>query len=353
MWNNNTFNATVRLSMLTANTTYFYKPYSETGLAVNDSVPANSLVTLKPGVYFNPSEYMVSPAGWTTSPANFRTVNITAAILNSNGRYISGLAPLEAIIYNSTGSEVGRTTLTGEGPYSGTFELNTYTPAGGYTVRITGYTDIGGEFSVITWSCANCHTVNNPSTFDPATVHPGHFDTTIINVDHEGESLTSTTQCFDCHEPRYPDWIVHPSSGACADCHKEPAYPNAALACENCHNDRTTGDSVLSQRYGQDRHMSYPCGNCHGTLTSLTTKPQCTSCHTNVPASVTGKTHTSAKTVDCGLCHNREHDIKPLALETQTCRSCHPGINHDGGNQCTSCHGIDIHNITSMGGEPV
>ncbi len=360
-WNNNTINVNVRLSGLASNTTYYYKPQSWSSGIVNDSVRAKALTTLKPGVWISPSEYMVSPAGWMGSPANFRTVNISAAVLDSNGRYILGLS-LEAVIYNSTGSEIGRTTLGGAGPYSGNFLMPDYLDEGGYVVRITGY-PIAGEFSVLKWSCANCHSaggVNYPSTFDPGAVHPGHFDTTNINVEHPtpGNIITSTSQCGDCHSLNYPSWVAHPSAGGCSDCHRSPSGTTAALACENCHNDRTTANSVLSPRYGMDKHSSYACSDCHGTLTSLTTKPSCTSCHprpgsslTTVPASITNKTHSTSKTVACGLCHNREHDVKSLTLDIKECRSCHTGITHNGGAQCTTCHGSDPHEITFAGGE--
>jgi len=363
-WSNNTFNVSIRLSGLAANNTYYYKPQSWYFDAVNDSVPARFLATLKPGVWVSPSEYMVSPAGWMGSPANFRTVNISAAVLDSNGRYILGLS-LEAVIYNSTGSEIGRTNLGGNGPYSGNFLLPDYLDEGGYVVRITGY-PIAGEFSVLRWSCANCHSAggaNYPSTFDPGTVHPKHFDTTNIYVEHpsQGNIITSTSQCADCHLLRYPTWVAHPSAGGCSDCHKSPSGGNAALACENCHGDKTTTQSVLSPRYGQDKHSAYACSDCHGTLTSLTTKPSCTTCHprpgsilnnTAIPNSIENTSHSLSQTVACGLCHNREHDVKSLqTLDATVCRTCHPGINHDGGNQCTTCHGGDPHRITFAGGD--
>ena len=363
-WNNNTLNVNIRLSGLTANTTYYYKPESWASGVVNNSVQAKAFTTLKPGVWASPSEYMVSPPGWMGSPINFRTVNISAAILNNNGRYISGLSP-EAVIYNSKGIEIGRITLNGNGPYSGNFILPDYSEEGGYIIRITGYS-IGGEFSVLKWGCANCHRDGAyPSTFDPGTVHPQHFDTTNVNVNvqHTAEriSVTSTTQCMECHEPIYPDWITHPTSGVCSDCHIEPSYPNAALACENCHNDRTTNQNVLSPLYGVDKHTNLACGNCHGTLTSITTKPNCTTCHprpgsilnnTSIPNSIENKSHSTGQTVACGLCHNREHDVKSLqTLDATVCRNCHPDINHDAGNQCTNCHGTDPHEVTFAGGE--
>ncbi|MDW7725606.1 MAG: cytochrome c3 family protein [Candidatus Methanoperedens sp.] len=358
-WDNNTFNVSIRLSGLSANATYYYKPESwHSGLA-NNSVPASAIITLRPGVWVNPSEYMVSPAGWMPSPENFRTVNISAAPLNSNGRYITGLS-LEAVIYNSTDSEIGRTGLSGNGPYSGNFILPDYLDEGGYVVRINGY-PIAGEFSVLGWGCSSCHVgpgANYPSTFDPGTVHPGHFDTTNIYVVHDEQVITSTTQCAWCHRIRPPSWVAHPNDYGCSNCHRLPSGTTPALSCENCHNDRTTNQNILSQRYGQDKHLNQACSNCHGSLTSLNTKPGCTTCHpgpgsnlTTVPDSISDKSHSTDKTVACGICHNSEHDVKSLALDAKTCRSCHTGITHDGGAQCASCHGSDPHEITSAGGE--
>ncbi|MCX9012530.1 MAG: hypothetical protein OIN66_15610 [Candidatus Methanoperedens sp.] len=372
VWDNNTFNVSLRLSGLSANTTYYYKPESVSDVA-NDSVPASVLVTLKPGVWTSPSEYMVSPPGWMTSPVNFRTVNISAAILGGNGRYISNLS-LEAVIYNSTGIEIGRTNLSGAGPYSGNFVLPDYLDEGGYVVRITGYTGIAGEFSVLRWGCANCHSAggtNYPSTFDSASVHPKHFDTTQINTVHamtgsgsppDGVTYTSTSECPSCHSPpRPPNWVNHPASNQCSNCHKSPSGGNAALACVNCHGDITTGQNALSPRYGQDRHyLNATCNDCHNNLTSLITKPSCTTCHprpgsilnnTTIPNSIENTSHSLSQTVSCGLCHNREHDVKSLqTLDATVCRTCHPAINHDGGNQCTTCHGGDPHQITFAGG---
>jgi hypothetical protein len=370
-WHNNTFYPIIRLSGLSANTTYYYKPESMYFDSINDSVPAKSFITLRPGVWTSPAEYMVSPPGWMATPVDkFRNVNITAAILDSNGRYISGLSPLEAIIYNSTGGEIGRTALTGTGPYTGEFVLDTYQNEGGYVVRITGYPDIAGEFSVLEWGCANCHSAggsNYPSTFDSGTVHPKHFDTTQINLIHCADdncqtdtTYTTTSVCGDCHSLMYPTWVAHPRSGACSECHITPSGGNATLACENCHADITTGQTVLSPRYGQDKHKNYPCTDCHGTLTSLTTKPNCTNCHPRsgsilfgkpIPDSIENTSHSLSQTVPCGLCHNREHDLKSLnTLDVTVCRTCHPGITHDGGNQCTTCHGGDPHKVTFAGG---
>jgi hypothetical protein len=365
-WNNNTFNVSIRLSGLSANATYYYKPESWYFDAANDSVSPSLLATLKPGVWTSPSEYMVSPPGWTGSPANFRTVNISTAVLTDNGRYVPGLS-LEAVIYNSTGGEIGRVNLNGIGPYTGDFMLPDYIDEGGYVVRITGYPNISGEFSVLRWGCANCH-INPayPSTFDPPTVHPKHFDTTQINVwhpDSDPQLITSTTQCGDCHWPKAPYWISHPAVAPtdCDNCHRQSSGGNAAVACENCHGDITTGQTALSPRYGQDRHYSNAtCNDCHGTLTSLTTKPSCTTCHprpnsilnnTVIPNSIQNTSHSLSQTVSCGLCHNREHDVKSLqTLDITVCRTCHPGITHNAGAQCTTCHGSDPHAITFAGG---
>ncbi|MCX9012544.1 MAG: hypothetical protein OIN66_15680 [Candidatus Methanoperedens sp.] len=366
IWNNNTFNVSIRLSGLSANTTYYYKPESWNFTNANDSVPASVLVTLRPGVWTSPSEYMVSPPGWTGSPANFRTVNISTAILNNvSGRYVQGLS-LEVVIYNSTGGEIGRTNLSGAGPYSGDFVLPDYLDEGGYVIRITDYPNIAGEFSVLRWGCANCHSAggdNYPSTFESGYVHPKHFDTTQIYVEHPdpGNFITSTLQCGDCHSLHYPDWVAHPRAGQCNNCHRTSSGGNAALACVNCHGDITTGQNALSPRYGLDRHyLNATCNDCHNNLTSLITKPNCITCHprpgsilnnTTIPDSIENTTHSTRKTVACGLCHNREHDVKSLyTLDATVCRTCHSGITHNMGTQCTTCHGSDPHNVTFVAG---
>lgn len=370
-WNNNTMKARIALSDIAANTTYYYKPQSWYLGIVNNSMPARIIMALKPGVWTSPAEYMVSPPGWMSSPVNFRTVNISAAPLDSNGRYISGLS-LEAVIYNSTGSEIGRANLSGNGIYSGNFTLPDYLNDGTYFIRIPDYPN-GGNFSVLKWSCGksnSCHAGlpfggKYPSTFNAEIVHPRHIDTTLVYTIHPPPfeedvpfPVTSTPECGHCHAPRYPYWVGHPSNYSCGSCHKSPSNTTAVLICEDCHNDHTTNNSVLSSRYGLDTHTNQTCSNCHGNLTLLNTKPDCTGCHpgqgsnlTAVPGSMENKTHSARQTVACGQCHNREHDIAGMTMDTQYCRNCHPGIAHDAGAQCTACHGSDPHNITFAGAE--
>lgn len=379
IWDNATREPKVRITGLKPNTTYYYK--RQTWYQGNpDNLPVSSFMTFKPGVWTSPAEAMVSSSTGLISPTNFRTINISAAPLNqTNGRYITGLSPLQAVIYNILGEEIGRVNLNGNGPYYGEFLLSDYILDGGYYIEIPGYPNIKGEASVLRWGCADCHSAggpNYPSTFDFTTVHSKHFDTTILNppVIHKGNLIATTRACESnlCHSSPYKlyypapctdgcpqNWSNHPQSGACVNCHSVAQGGNAAVSCERCHGDKGTYQSLLDQRYGIDAHKDkQTCSNCHGTLDVINSKPSCTTCHPRpgkgyltIPASIRGKAHSSAKTVDCGICHNSEHDIKSLTNDSTTCRSCHVGINHDGGSQCVSCHGNDIHNITSAGGE--
>ncbi|VVB86088.1 Cytochrome c7 c [uncultured archaeon] len=355
-WSNGTINVNIRLSGLQANATYYYKPQSwYSGSSISTS--AGNFTTLMPGAWTSPAEYMVSPAGWTGSPANFRTVNISAVPRNGNGRYIPGLSP-EAVIYNSAGTEMGRANLSGAGPYFNNFTLPDYLDEGKYIVSITGY-PFAGEFSVLKWACANCHVNNYPSNFTAEYLHPKHQDPTYVHTFHPdpyggaGWYVDYTTECTSCHSLYGPPfWVTHPQNNSCSSCHL-----SRPLVCENCHNDITTNNSYLSPRYGIDKHAGQACGNCHGTLTSMITKPSCPTCHprpgsnlTSVPDSIENTTHSTQQTVPCGLCHNREHDVKTLTLENKDCKSCHTGISHDGGDRCTSCHGSDPHRILKPGG---
>lgn len=367
----------IRITGLIANTTYYYKIQKWSGGVPDNSAPVSSFKTLKPGVWSVPAEAMISPPGFNmNSPTNFRTINISAAPLNTtNGRYLTGLSSLEAVVYNNLGDEIGRATLTGDGPYYGNLVIPDYVSDSGLYVTIIGYPEIKGEISVVRWGCSNCHTAggaNYPSTFDPATAHPKHFDTTAIYLtNHYGNTITTTTICAGCHDLRYPDsstirpgtntyiWPPHPLTGLCTDCHREPVSGNAAIACSQCHGDKVTHKDLLSQRYGEDRHNgSKNCNDCHGPLDAINSNPTCTTCHPlpgkeylTIPASIKSKSHSAAQTVDCGLCHNNEHDVKSLTNDSSTCRSCHAGITHDSGAQCTTCHGSDIHNVTAAGGE--
>lgn len=364
IWNNNTINPFIRITGLDANTTYYYKQQIWTGGVPDNSKPVKSFKTLKPGVYVSPAEAMVSPAGWMSSPENFRTLNITVAILDNNGKYIKGLS-LETIIYDKFGNELKRTNLVGEGPYYNDTILPDFLNEGGYYINVTGYENIRGEFSVLRWGCINCHSAggaNYPSIFDPVIVHSEHFDTKDINVDHGGEGpIYSTDQCDDCHgnsPPSGRNWPPHPSAISCIGCHKSPSGETPAWTCESCHADKVTKNNVTHQRYGVDKHQGQICNNCHGSLLSINSKPTCITCHprpgsslTTVPDIITNKSHSSNKTVDCGLCHNNEHDIKDLTLDSnKTCKTCHPGIIHAGRYQCIMCHGSDPHDIKIGGG---
>jgi len=358
-WDNNTFNPKIRITGLDANKTYYYRGRTVYRDIV-ENLPTNSFNTTKPGVVVSPAEVMVSESGWMGSPANFRTIKITAAPLDNNGRYITGLTGLVAIIYDSDGVEFDRVQLNGDGPYSNTYTLPDYINEGWYYVMVDGIGDgsgggdwIAGEFSVLRWSCSSCHSAggaNYPSTFEPAIVHPEHIDTTDIYVEHYGQVITSTTECGNCHSPRPPNWVIHPTSSQCANCHR------GGWGCSNCHADRITNQNIFSERYGVDRHSGKDCSDCHGNLTSINNKPACTSCHPiganiTIPESIENKTHTVNKTVACGLCHNNEHDIRSLVPNIETCKNCHSGITHNAGNQCTSCHGGDPHNVTIAGGD--
>lgn len=352
-WDNNTLVPAVRVTGLRANATYYYKPQVwYRGVATD--LPTGSFVTLKPGVWVSPAEVQVSPAGWVATPGVIRTVNITAAPLDNNGTYVPGLS-LEAIVYDITNTEIARIVLNGNGPYYADYIVPDYLKEGAYYVTIPGYSNVAGEFSVMNRACANCH-VGGVSTFVPTNVHPRHTSTDDIHISagsHYGNEydITSTSQCDDCHGASVPSWVTHVPPTTCTNCHK-----SAELTCTNCHNDKTRDESVLSQRYGMDIHNGKNCEDCHSGLGSINNKPLCNSCHpltgsplTAVPDSITNKTHSTQDTVACGLCHNSIHDVKDLATETATCRNCHPGITHDTGRECTTCHGSDIHEIVSAG----
>lgn len=382
VWNNYSMNPAIRLADLLPNTTYYYRPLTWYLGTVNNSLKAKLISTSRPGVWANPAEYMVSPEGWTGSPQNFRIINISAAPLNTNGSYISGLS-LEAVIYNSSNGEIGRINLSGNGTYTGNFILpDYYSEENGY-VTVPNYS-LAGEFSVLKWSCKNCHADGEryPSTFNNATVHPQHNDTrpstgceschyspfdefgyhstVSMKVSHAYKN-TGSVCSQNCHPQNGGDGgIQHILIQSCTNsCHK----PDPGLTCYECHNDVSnstdaSGTSVLSPIYGKDVHyLQKNCADCHGNLTSINPSPSCATCHprpgsnlTTVPGSIDNRSHSNNQTVPCGLCHNREHDVKSLTTDTTTCKSCHTGITHNAGQQCTTCHGSDPHTILDGAG---
>ncbi len=352
VWNNNSINPVIRLTGLMANTTYYFRPLTWYLGTVNNSVKAMALTTVKPGVWVSPAEYMVSPAGWISSPANFRTINISAAPLSGNGRYIPDLS-LEAVIYNNSGVEIGRINLTGNGPYYANFNLPDYfTDEGGY-VTITNYS-MAGEFSVLKWSCVNCHADGEryPSNFSSAAVHSRH-----INTEH---TMSCDSSCHNNDVSNF--FVVHSEPNNNMDgcngnsCHKP------VLTCNECHNDvQNSADvsitSVLSDKYGKDVHSNKQCTDCHGNLPSINAKPNCSTCHprpdsnlTGVPGSIDNRSHSNNQTVACGQCHSREHDVKALTTTANECKNCHTGITHDRGTLCTTCHGSDPHTVSDGSG---
>lgn len=377
-WYRSTIEPKVRITGLKANTTYYYKIQKVVGGVQDDSAPVVSIKTLKPGVWSVPAEAMISSVDFNMiSPTNFRTINISAAPLNANGRYVTGLGSLTATVKNNLGNVIGTTTLTGDGPYYGSLTIPDYLSDSGLYITITGYPDIKGEISVLRWGCVNCHSAggdNYPSTFDVPTVHPKHYDTTIIYVTKHFGTRISTLECGGmCHELRYPDpsqnvgdpttrhqWPPHPKSLDCQNCHRQPSGGVTTVTCNNCHADKAMYTDLLSQRYGEDAHNGKKiCSDCHDNLPNVTSAPNCQTCHPaatgktylTIPTNIKAKSHSLAQTVDCGLCHNNEHDVKLLTNDSTTCRSCHVGITHDAGAECNACHGSDIHNITSAGGE--
>ena len=340
-WNNNSTTPLIRLGGLMSNTTYYYRPLTWYMGTVNDSVNSGSFMTKRPGVWTGHAEFMVSPAGWIGSPVTSRMVNVFAAPMDINGDYIHGIPP-EAVIYGNSGIEIARINLNGIGPYYGNFTLPDYFQEEGGYINITNY-PVAGEFSVLRWSCKNCHVdaERYPSTFNYATVHPGHTDT------------GTSSNCDSCHAMKHaaPDKNM---VGCVNNCHKP------GLTCNECHNDiRDSYDvpntSVLSPAFGKDAHLDKKsCMDCHGNLSSINPSPPCAGCHpltgsnlTTVPAG-TGS-HSVNKTVSCSLCHNSVHNIR--SIKTSECRTCHAAINHDNGIMCTVCHGSDPHNITFAGGE--
>ncbi|TFH47410.1 MAG: hypothetical protein E4G94_00115, partial [ANME-2 cluster archaeon] len=335
-------------------------------------------------VWTIPAEYMVNPTGWggISSPGSHRTINITAAPLDSTGHYIKGLAPLEAKIYDPSDSLVGTVTLSGTGPYNGTYLLDDGAINGMYSIKITSYPELFGSFSVLRWSCRNCHSDSGryQTTFDNVTVHPQHDDTR-----HSTGCLSCHYDPFDgigyhdpvsmkvshayknnnlcspaCHDGGGSE-ALHISRQSCTNsCHK----PDPGLTCNECHNDisnssDTSGTSVLSPIFGKDVHyLQKNCPDCHGGLTSINSTPACTDCHPvagsnltdyPIPNSIRSTVHSPDQNVSCGLCHSTAHDVHRLSINS--CIECHVNLPHEiFPTPCTSCHGIDPHEIKAGAG---
>lgn len=319
-----------------------------------------------------PSEYMVNPAGWNgiASPLDYRTVNITSAPVNTSG-FIKGMSPLTASIYGPDGSYVGSVNLTGNGTYNGTFMLNDSIVNGVYSINISGHPELDGVFYLSRWSCSNCHadTERLPSTFNATILHNSHTDTrhsapTTSCAGQNGapcHRLNHASKSINCDLCHRLGEYAHVQDQSCNNyCHKQEGN-----TCSECHKDVDDNTvlqdkSLLLDQYGGDIHQpNLTCSDCHGDLPQPEPVPRCSGCHPRpdsslnglpVPDSMDNLTHSPARKVPCGSCHNTEHSLKDINYRIGDCKQCHREIEHNMNQECSNCHGPDPHNVTFGGG---
>lgn len=149
---------------------------------------------------------------------------------------------------------------------------------------------------------------------------------------------------------------VHPP-GTCAECHTDPHQPEAARACQDCHDSESWTPTLTVEDHAKTRfplegkHPAVACEQCHtgSRLTGLPT--ECAGCHTD--------RHRGKLGGECATCHSVEgftpvadfdHDLTGFhvdgAHEGLACSVCHQGANGDAMRlvqtaTCDTCHGVD------------
>lgn len=116
--------------------------------------------------------------------------------------------------------------------------------------------------------------------------------------------------------------------------------------CLACHSDKDMKDaaghniSVDGQKFGTSIHGVLKCGDCHTTIkayphTDKIVPVQCSTCHADQAAGLSGSVHADGKDHPCTSCHGDAHSIFPKS----DARSAVYPLNVP--RTCGQCHGND------------
>jgi predicted CXXCH cytochrome family protein len=147
-------------------------------------------------------------------------------------------------------------------------------------------------------------------------------------------------------------WLTHPMRAiaraivfamALATLLFAPAGLHAQTDCLTCHGDKDMVDAsgrhiaVDGQKLGASIHGSLKCGDCHSNIKEYPhpekiAPVQCSTCHSEQAAGLSGSVHADGKDHPCTSCHGDAHSIFPKsdARSTvyplnvpRTCGTCH------------------------------
>ncbi|HVO61174.1 MAG TPA: hypothetical protein VMT53_09565 [Terriglobales bacterium] len=234
---------------------------------------------------------------------------------------------------------------------------------------------IGGNYSLTSGACANCHMKDYNGTSDPNHAAAGfptncalchgtvNWSGATFNHATTGWPLTgfhasSAVTCSSCHVNNN----YHLTSTACVSCHLKDfqgtTSPNHVASgfpqqCEICHNTSawipSTFDHNTTAFPLTGYHIKVPCAQCHvsNNYTSLPT--DCYSCHKADYNGTTSPNHAAAGfPTTCTTCHNTtawipanwNHTYFPLnhGGANGVCATCHTNPSNYTVFTCTNCH---------------
>ncbi len=204
------------------------------------------------------------------------------------------------------------------------------------------------NLSKIQTACQDCHTLSpgwKPTIFDHSSfpLKLGHSTLTCIDCHTGGNYISTTKDCYSCHQQNY---ISSTSPN-----HIAAGFPKT---CETCHTENpgwkptTFTHTTFPLKLG---HSTPACVDCHKGGNYGSTSPACFSCHQQDYSSTTNPNHTSSGFSNaCATCHTLDPGWKPAAFNHssfpltlghagQSCIDCHTGGNYTStSTACYSCH---------------
>ena len=208
--------------------------------------------------------------------------------------------------------------------------------------------------------CRGCHTDHKGRDVRIASVDERAFDH--AKTDFALRDAHARAGCASCHRPgrRYAE-----ASTGCADCHRKDDAHKGALGskCADCHGERNWKEARFDHsttRFALDgRHVGLPCKDCHRDPGYRNAPLACIGCHRQ-----DDKAHRGRLGEKCGDCHGQDdwksstfqHDRDTrYALRGRhrpvKCEACHvsPRGREKPPTACVNCHRGDDRHHGSLG----
>jgi hypothetical protein len=204
--------------------------------------------------------------------------------------------------------------------------------------------------------CRVCHTDHKGRDMNIAPVDPTTFDHNLTDFVLKGGHTGNKIRCEDCHKPKAK---FRDAPMACIACHKKDDKHKGALGdkCEDCHTDlnwkKTKFDHSKTKFPLTGKHVDVPCKDCHKDPKYKGAPLACVACHKKDDDK---KGHKGKFGDKCGTCHtdrdwksmkfDHDRDTKyPLkGKHRQTkCTTCHAGFlyKEKTPTTCIACHKKD------------